>query len=800
MKTKISFFKNLWQRRVPQILGIYLGASWAIIEFVSSLLVDRYLLSSHLITLCIIILFTLIPSVLLLAYFHGKSGKDEWVKYEKIGIPVNLLISAFLIYFLLYNKYSGSIFFSIILIVLSILLFILFQKRYFESTTSSVTVLDEEGQTIQREIPKSEFRKKITIFFFNNESEDENNNWLQYAIKYMLEIDLEQDLYIRTSFGSDIYNRMKKAGFSNYINIPLSLKKQLSSELHQQYFLTGIFKKKNDTFEIDTNLYDTKRFKLLKNRKFSGNQIFSLIDEIALQIKKDMNVPSKRLEEFNSMPVAEMMTNNLSAMKSYTSGINSINFYNDYQKAVEKIEQAIKEDPSFAYAYLQLIDFYLNTMNINQDEKMKQIFSSLMKNLYKFPEKDKYVIKYAYYLIQVDFDKAIAVLNMWIKFYPDDIRPHFILVRNHLTSQNRYKDIISEYKKILKIDPQQYGFIQSIASVYDREGKIKKAVKYYEKYTDIFPDNANSYLQIGNLYKRVGNYEEAKSYYEKTLVIEPYNINAVVSLSTIKQNFGKLAEANKDYENILLKCKTPADKMRVYSAMASLFELKGMLKETLKYRILEISEGEKSVRPLQLITNQKRHLIALYVQMGKKESAFQIVEDLKKLPSPINEFYLWAFMDLYSEIQDAENLEKTINKIKKSSLDKVVGGYVKYFIIIGEGNIFEFKGEYKKAVNKYEKIAEFPQFALQVKIPLGRCYRLIRKFNKSGKILKDYLKIFPIAPECNYELALTYKEKGKTKEAIKLLKSSLETWKDADPEYKPAQKAREKMKEWEAES
>jgi len=133
MKTKISFFKNLWQRRVPHIFIIYLGACWAIIEFVSSLLVDRYLLSPHLIDLSIVMLLSLIPSVLLIAYFHGKPGKDEWTRFEKIGIPINIIISISLLFFVFQGKDLGA-------------------------TTKTVTLENEKGEKIKRMIPKSEFR------------------------------------------------------------------------------------------------------------------------------------------------------------------------------------------------------------------------------------------------------------------------------------------------------------------------------------------------------------------------------------------------------------------------------------------------------------------------------------------------------------------------------------------------------------------------------------------------------------------------------------------------------------------
>jgi|GEM_PF-3593989 len=89
----IAVVKDLWERRVPQILGIYLGASWAIIEFISSLLVDRYQFSPELITITLFALLLMIPTVLMIAYFHGRPGPDQWTRFEKIGIPINLIVT-----------------------------------------------------------------------------------------------------------------------------------------------------------------------------------------------------------------------------------------------------------------------------------------------------------------------------------------------------------------------------------------------------------------------------------------------------------------------------------------------------------------------------------------------------------------------------------------------------------------------------------------------------------------------------------------------------------------------------------
>jgi TolB-like protein/tetratricopeptide (TPR) repeat protein len=77
---------------VPQILGIYLAIGWGTLEFVDWL-IGRFALSTLLADLSLVAWATMIPSVLLVAYFHGERGSQSWTRVEKTLVPANLLIA-----------------------------------------------------------------------------------------------------------------------------------------------------------------------------------------------------------------------------------------------------------------------------------------------------------------------------------------------------------------------------------------------------------------------------------------------------------------------------------------------------------------------------------------------------------------------------------------------------------------------------------------------------------------------------------------------------------------------------------
>ena len=115
-------------RRVPQFIGLYFAISWGIIQFINWA-VERYLLSPNIIDLSLGVSISMIPSILILSYFHGRSGRDQWTKVEKIAIPINFIASA-------------------------MVLFILFYPKDLSAVTKDVTVTDLSGIEITKKIVK----------------------------------------------------------------------------------------------------------------------------------------------------------------------------------------------------------------------------------------------------------------------------------------------------------------------------------------------------------------------------------------------------------------------------------------------------------------------------------------------------------------------------------------------------------------------------------------------------------------------------------------------------------------------
>jgi len=772
-KTKTPFLKNLWKRRIPHILGIYLGSSWAIVEFVSSLLVDRYLLSPHLIDFTIIILLSLIPSVILLAYFHGKPGRDNWTRTELIGIPLNLLLTI-------------------------ILLVVIFNGKDLGATTKTVTLENEEGERIERVIPKSQFRKKISSFPFLNELSDSTYNWLQYGFEFAVDYDLCQDLFIQRSniYQSNmlgefpVLNEMKRYGFPQGIDIPLTLKNKIAQDNYMDYIFFGSFTVRADTFYVKTYLHETVSGKLIAEESFQSTDIFELADSISYRLKQDLEIPAHYLDAAKDLPVSEILTASVPAFKSYIKGFEQL-FENNYTFALNLIENAANIDPSFAMAHLNMAGLY--TLS-NQTDRIDYALEKAMNNIYKLPEQYKFILKIQYYSTKNDFDSAIALSRMRIELYPEDLMSYRLLAI-FLHSKNLTEEELQVYKSILKIDPTQYDYFKTIGKIYEEKGETDEALKYYKEYADIFPEVSDSYITIGDLYRNQGNYQEAKKNYEKASLLDPDKVEVILNLSNIEERTGNFDKAVELYEKSLGYCRTAQDSADVYSYLSGYYETRGQISKSIEYVQKELVEMEKFQNPFVVIFG-KFALLTKYVMINRQELALETVEKIEsELSPPYDQFSSVGYLKIYQLMEDKEELQESLQDVEQ--LIELFGlEMLRSAVFAAKGKLMELSDEYEQAIEMYQKELELDPADIEINRKIGICYRELEDFNKAEDHLLKVVNVYPYDPITHYEIALLYHQEGKQDKALEHMKIALDIWDNADPDYIYAQKAKAIFQNW----
>jgi class 3 adenylate cyclase/tetratricopeptide (TPR) repeat protein len=752
------FFINLWKRRVIQVIGIYLIGDWLIKMAVSSFVTAK-LLSPHLIDLSWVILLSLIPSVFLLTYYHGKRRSGKWTKAELVGFPANLVFSILLIVFLFKEKDLGA-------------------------ATTLVTVEDENGNKTERILMKNEFRKKTLIFIFENKTGDTALNWLQYAFPLMIGFDASQDLFLETTSSLLCLPKLRELGIKDGITADLMLQKELATNTHWNHFMTGTITFSEGLFTVTTKLYKTQTGKLIAENQFTGEDVFHITDEITVEYKKDLGIPESHINETVDMPLTEIYTSSFEALKYSTEAIIEICFNYGWDQSIQLMNRAIELDPDFMVAYETNLSLYLEN---NQTDQAKNMVQVIMGKLYKLPERERYSVKYNYYFLNDEPEKALNVCVQWAALFPDDIGAHEKLAVLYY-QRNEPGKSIREFKTILELDPGRLSTLEQLGHMSILSGNLDSAAYYYTLYSKTAPEDYHPYYDLGVLYVLMTDFEKAGESFETAQVIEPGNVSIMLMLAAVQIFQGNMEKAENTYTEALTSSRSVQDSASVYFAMQDYYYCKGEVIRSIEFFNKGMTCYSMYSSPLD-IAQKSDDVAEYYIQCGKPEEAFRLLKKCEEqLGSQFRNISAFGYMSYYIELGNADEAEKYIpdalQAINNFSIQIEMDE-----LYLAQARIAELRKNYIAALEFYKKYLDVNPVGWDAQRSIAKCQRELGDLKKAKKSIEIALKHYPWDPKSNYEAALLYLELNDHQKAGEYLNKALEIWKNADANYEPYQKA-----------
>ena len=770
-----SPLRDLMNRRVPQIFGVYVMAGFVITAFLGWL-VDRYPLSPNLPNFALVLMAAMIPTVLLLAYLHGRPGRRPWKRVEAIGIPVNAVAAVAVLAFM-------------------------FQGHELGAATKKVTFTDEEGQIIEREVPKGEFRKRLALFHFENESGDSTRNWLRQGLPGMVSYDLEQDMYLVSKSGFP--DPLQEAGYSGGWGVPLVVKMKIARERHYRHLLTGSFTKVADTLKVVATLYETETGKPVARAEISGTNVFDLIDRLSSRVKRDLGIPTYHIEKTEDFPVAEGLTSSVPAARAFYRGVYAWRFDEDLQGAVEHFEVAVREDPTFALAHAYLSDLY---WMFGRAADGAQSLRSALQFSEKLPESFRYWVKYEYHFRNEDIKAALEHAKDWVRLFPESIEAHEALV--FASSLVNDPDLaISECEVILELNPGRHDLWLVIAELYVSKGEYGEAREYAGMYADRFPDQYKAHTALGDIDLAVGDFASAKSNYEKARRIELEEISILRRLADLESKLGDFEAAREQLELALEVSKTAEDRAEIHGALVEFYKGKGQIGQALESAEQHAIEFGRQQGPLVESLLRVMSASELYALRGEADVALTAIRDLeeKLADTPfLRAMPTMAYCGFYRALQDPNRIPEFEGAVVdfEAFMEKSRMELYRPHLFLSQASLLALKDRHEDAIEKYRAALDVPE-AFVTTVPkalayvgIAKSYRGMKEFENAERVLVEFLKTEPYEPKAHYEAALVYHEMGQGPKALEHLNTALNVWQDADPEFRPAIEARARLEEW----
>ena len=404
--------------------------------------------------------------------------------------------------------------------------------------------------------------------------------------------DSKEDAYFADGVQDDILTQLtnitslkviSRTSVMGYRNTTKNVK-TIGKELGVAAVLEGGVQRAGKQIRINVQLIDADKdqhlWAKIYDRKLTAENIFSIQSEIATAIANALRAALSPQEQAK---IEAVPTQNLEALEAYFKGKQQLvaRTSEGLSEAVAYFQEAVKQDPNFALAYVGLADAYQLQYNysglpkaemnvkaqaaidkaLSLNDKLGEAYASL--GLLK-EENDEYAaaetaFKKALQLnpnyaavynwygnvkdMQGKFDEALALFRKGAKLDPLSAVLNSNIAGN-LAVLGRFQEALAQINKTIAVAPHSpQGYLGKVMYYWSITGQLDKADRWLHKAYSLDPDNPDNNANLAYLYWDLGDDSQAACWAQRAEKIAPEGYSANSSMLTLHDVQGDVTQA-----------------------------------------------------------------------------------------------------------------------------------------------------------------------------------------------------------------------------------------------------------------
>jgi len=763
----MSLSKEILDRRILPAVGVYVGASWVVVEILDRL-VERYYLSPYLPDIVFWGLFSLIPSVLIIAWTHGRPGKDKPGRAEKAVVPLNIIASIFL-------------------------LMSVFGDKDMSATADMVTVANEMGEDEVHYVPRESYRRRLFVYFWDSADASEGQEWLQYGITELLTQDLRQSPFLLVnSPWEGFYSEMDEAGFDDGLGVPVALKREIADEANRDYFVDGDIGRVDGQFRVTARVWNTSSLELVGESTAAGWDLMKIVDELAVDIRNFLDTPPGG----SDFPLGEIYGESELAMQRYIEARNAVLISNDRDEAIRLYDQAINEDPDFAKAwYMKSVALWEQGDGAATEAALEEA----QKRSYRLSERDQVNVKLRSYSIAGDTEKVETLLRMRARIVGD--ASSFHTLGNFLMISGRTEEAKAQFKRQMEVDSSAIGSLLILANLERSTGDIERAIEYAQEYNEQRPDDLESHQLLGDLYIEAGELDTARQYYEQAQILEDPPLASTLELALLAIRQGEWGRVEELIDEAHSYASTPAHWIQLLQVEIYFQSRRGRIENVLEL-IEDFSKySQQALTPVDQVFSYYISLIQFNLLLGRVGPAEEALASAREaLQAPIDGFLSFSEVHIAVSKNDlvaAENaLEEAVSFIERFNAE-----YFSFVIPVAEARIADARDDYFKVAELYrDALARMRRSAFASAFQDGQselyglcaqAYVRAGELEQAQSMIDEGFSRDAAEPTLWVARAMLQEAQGAPRMAMASVNYALAIWSDADTDYRYYRDAKE---------
>lgn len=428
-------------------------------------------------------------------------------------------------------------------------------------------------------------KRSLVVMYFNNESGNQNQDWLKQGLTDMLITDMSRSGELQ------VLGREELASLSDGGSPRASSEDamRIARAVRATDYLTGSFASIAGQFRIDIQLHDSRDGQIIyadHSVVDNSSNILSQVDVLAARLASAM-----ALNEATKPNLAEATTKNLEAYQYYSLGVEKAQEFENAQ-AVVLLKQAISLDPDFAMAYARI--GYAYALSDFAPDRGRPYLKKALQLSAHLSAKDRLYINSWYQISEGDFAAALTTLRQITRRYPEDAEAYWQIARV-LRAEEHPEQAVNVLERGLRFAPNDKNLNNTLGFVLLSLHRYPEAIAAEQHYVSLAPDEPNAHDSLGMAYQQSGNYPAALAQYQAALAINPQFEPSIIHMGDTYYQTQHYARAVEQYQYYVTVADTSTARTLGYSDLASVYLAMNRMSDAERAAALEISSNPNAV-------------------------------------------------------------------------------------------------------------------------------------------------------------------------------------------------------------
>jgi tetratricopeptide (TPR) repeat protein len=353
----------------------------------------------------------------------------------------------------------------------------------------------------------------------------------------------------------------------------------------------------------------------------------------------------------------------------------------------------------------------------------------------------------------------------------------------------QFEQAASQYKEIVKYDPETEKFFEKHVRLLLRTGQLDDAVKAGQTALEWFPKNKKIHMDLADILASQGKADASIYHYERVLQIDPKSSRAIFLKGTVLEDQGRWGQAKDMYWQ--------AAKMEHNNPLGQFYLGRALLHNN------ELKEAEKrfqmSVILKPNLLQARKYLAWIYERLGKHEEAlkeYNLLLKLKlkntfidgrvaKLQNPSDPAYINEMSNhkgIPAELAKQPNVhmriaaiyfEETLYLRALDEFQLVVAANDHKDPHVLMARIYENQGRLDKAILEFEILRNLEPKSMDILLYSARLYSMDKKMGVAIKLLENAVEMEPENDQIYHSLALAYMSNQENGKAVGSMEKAL---------------------------